>query len=222
MSQSRSANLKVELAKAPFDNPLADLILRPKKLNETEYPVHFRVSRSTLSVASPVLAGMIDLPSQGPPGEIQVVDLPETSAELDLCLRHIYPVRSPEVTELHQMRLLADFAHKYQVDVLEQDAKRYLTNAVNRDPLSVFAIAVMYKYTTIVEQAVRSCLNDDFSSLRSTYVRYIPVALYLDLLMYHVACGQAACAVSSSRGWFSKLLREDPKSTFLSKNSCTN
>jgi len=206
-----------KLAQAPFDDARADLILRSKD----EEPVHFRVYKSTLSVASPVFADMISLPSQGPPGEIQVVDLPEYFAALDLCLRHIYPVRSPEVTEIRQMCYLADFAREYQVDVLEQDAKRYLTNAIDRDPIGVFAIAMTYEYKTIGEQAVRSCLNVDFSGLNSPYVQYAPVALYWDLLMYHVACGKAASAVSSSREWFSELSL-GPNSQFMSQGGCSS
>ena len=207
-----------KLAQAPFDDARADLVLRSKD----EEPVHFRVYKSTLSVASPVLADTINLPFQGPPGEIQVVDLPENSEALDLCLRHIYPVRSPKVTQLHQMRLLADFARKYQVDVLEHDAKQYLTNAVNRDPVGVFAIAVTYEYKTIGEQAVRSCLNVDFSCLNSPYLEYVPVALYWNLLMYHVACGKAASAVSSSRDWFPAFeLSLGPNSQFMSRNGCS-
>jgi hypothetical protein len=206
---------EVKLAQAPFDDARADLVLRSKD----KEPVHFRVNKSTLSVASPVFADMVSLPSQGPPDEIQVVDLPENSEVIDLCLRHIYPVRSPEVTEIRQMCYLADFAREYQVDVLEQDAKRYLTNAIDRDPVGVFAIAAAFEYRCIVEDAVCSCLNVDFSRLNSPYVQLAPEELYWDLLMYHVACGKAASAVSSSRDWF-RMLSLDPNSKFMSQDGC--
>jgi hypothetical protein len=104
------------VAEAPFDNARADLILRSKD----EEPMLFRVYKSILSMASPVFADMFTLPSEGPSGVIQVVDLPENSETLDLALRHICPVTSPNVSQLHQMYLLAEFARKYQVDALDR------------------------------------------------------------------------------------------------------
>ena len=95
---------EVTLAQAPFDVARADLILQ----SSGHEPIHFRVSKLIMAVAS--------------------------SETLDLSLRHIYPVRSPTVTRLSQIRMLAEFAHKYQVNALEQDVSRYLMDAVDGDP----------------------------------------------------------------------------------------
>jgi hypothetical protein len=201
------------VAQAPFDDARADLILR----SEGEGPVLFRVYKSTLAVASPVFADMIGPPSSG---EIQVIDVPENSKALDLALRHIYPVPSPEVPQLHQVHLLAEFARKYQVDALEQDVKRYLMDAIGRDPIGVFAIAVTCKYKAIGEQAARSSLNVDFSNLKSPFMKYAPMKLYWDLLQYHVQCGKAASAVTSSRTWFSSSSLGQ-NNTFFTGDGCT-
>jgi hypothetical protein len=184
-----------KVAQAPFDDARADLILRSKG----EEPVLFRVYKSILAVASPVFADIMINPLD----EIQVIDVPENSKALDLALRHIYPVPSPKVPQLRQVRLLAEFARKYQVDTLEQDVKHYLMDAIGRDPIGVFAIAVTYEYKTIGEKAARSSLNVDISNLKSPFMKYAPMELYWDLLQYHVKCGKAASAVTSSRNWFS-------------------
>ncbi|KAI9508192.1 hypothetical protein F5148DRAFT_943218 [Russula earlei] len=187
-----------KLASAPFNDVRADLILQ----SNDEVPVHFRVSKFLLSVASPIFADMltIPLPASQESQEAQVVALPEDSETLDLSLRHLYPVRSPEVAELRQTRILADFAHKYQVDALEQDITRYLTDAIGRDPVGVYAIADRYGYKSIGAKAALLSLNLHFSRLRSQHVQYAPAEL--ELLRYHAACGEAASAVASQRTWF--------------------
>ena len=203
------------VAQAPFDNARADLILRSKD----EEPMLFRVYKSILSMASPVFADMFSLPSNEGSDEIQVVDLPENSEILDLALRHIFPVPSPKVSQLHQMYSLAEFARKYRVDALEQDVKRYLTDAIGHDPVGVFAIAVTYGYKAIGERATKSSLNIEFSRLESRFVKYVPAGLYWDLLKYHVECGKAASAVASERSWFSSL---GLSGKFISRNGCTS
>jgi len=187
-----------KLAPAPFNDERADLILQ----SNDEVPVHFRIFKFILSIASPVFADMltIPLPESQKTHEIQVVALPESSETLDLSLRHLYPVRSPEVVELRQTLILAEFAHKYQVDALEQDITRYLMDAINRDPVGVYAIANKLGYKGIGEKAALSSLNLQFSQLQSQHVQYAPAEL--ELLRYHVACGQAASAVASRRNWF--------------------
>src|SRR5216683_4070571 len=152
---------RVTLAQAPFDDVRADLILQS---SEKEL-VHFRVSKFILSIASPIFADMLSIPSpvsQSSRDEVQVVTLSEDSETLDLSLRHIYPLRSPEVAELPQMRMVAEFAHKYQVDALEQDVSRHLMDAVDRDPIGVYVIAITYGYKSVREKAFRLSLKYAF------------------------------------------------------------
>ncbi|KAH9967371.1 hypothetical protein BC827DRAFT_1173693 [Russula dissimulans] len=188
------------LAQAPFDDRHADLILR----SSDEVPVHFYVTKSILSVASVVFADMfsISLPASQQPHEVQVVDLTEDSETLDICLRHIYPVQSPNVEDLRQMRILAEFARKYQAKVLEQDVIRYLTDAIKRDPVGVYITAVQYGYKALGVEAVHSSLNLPVSQLHSPNVQDPPAELYVELLRYHGACGEAASEVAFQRSWF--------------------
>ena len=188
-------------AEAPFDNPRADLILRSSD------EVHFRVIKGILSIASPVFDDMFNIPS--PPSEkqrdeIQVVPLSEDSTALDVALRHIYPVRSPNGDKLLYASILAEFARKYQVEALDESITVYLTASIERDPVGVYAIAVTYGYNSIGANAARSCLNRRFSDLQSPYLRCITTEL--ELLKYHVACGEATSAVASSdRAWLSSF-----------------
>ena len=182
-------------AEAPFDDARADLIL------ETCDEVHFRIFHNILSLASPIVNNMfsIPLPPSQKPDEVQVVRLSEDSSALDVALRHIYPVRPPEVADtLHCAGILAEFARKYQVETLNNFLIGYLTDSIESDPVGVYAVAVTYEYNDIGSAAARACLYFPFSELESPYLRYTTVDHVLELLRYHVACGEAASAVASS------------------------
>ncbi|KAH9967372.1 hypothetical protein BC827DRAFT_1353218 [Russula dissimulans] len=203
------------LAQAPFNDERADLILR----SSDEQPVHFHVFKSILSVASPIFADMfsIPLPASQKSNEVQVVPLSEDSETLDLSLRHIYPVRSPKVVELRQTRMLAEFVRKYDVDAMEQDVTRYLTEAIDRDPVGVYVIAIKHGYRDVGIKAVESSLKLPSSRLQSPYAPEAPAEV-LELFRYHATCGAEASAVASRRTWFPSLghIGSPDPSTFCS------
>jgi hypothetical protein len=180
--------------------------------------MHFRIFQSILSLASPVFTDMFIMPSPSSqnPDEIQVVRLSEHSTALDVALRHIYPVRPPEVADtILWGSILAEFARKYQVETLDNFIIGYLTDSIENDPVGVYAIAVTHEYNGIAANAVRSCLNLPFSGLESPYLRCTTMERILELLKYHVACGEAASAVASSNlEWLSSL---DKDGTFASQ-----
>jgi hypothetical protein len=194
-----------KLAEAPFDDAKADLIL------QSSDKVHFRVFKVVLSLASPIFADMLSIPSppsQKPLDEVQVVPLSEHSTALDAALRHIYPMRPPKVDPLHDASILAEFARKYQVEALDKFITDYLMDSIERDPVGVYAIAVTYGYDDIGANAAQSCLHLPFSGLQSPYMRCATADNILELVRYHVACGEVASAFASSdRTWFSSLAR---------------
>jgi len=188
---------QLQLAEAPFDDAKADLILRSSDV----VPVHFRVFKIILSLASPIFADMFNIPSpasppsQNPHDDVQVVLLSEHSTALDIALRHIYPIRRPLPSKgdnLHYARIFAEFAQKYEVEVLDQTIIEYLEGSLERDPVGVYSIAVTYGYNNIGGDAARSCLNLPFHDLRSPYSSCATVEHISELFMYHAACGQAA------------------------------
>ena len=189
-----------KLADAPFDHPRADLVLRSSD------EVHFHVLKGILSIASTVFVDMFSIRS--PPSEhqdqIQVVSVSEDSTALDLALRHIYPMETPEGDKLHYASILAEFTRKYQVEALNKFITSYLTNNIERDPVGVYAIAVTYGYDGVGANAARSCLNLRFTCLKSPYLRCSTTEV--ELLKYHAACGDAASAfASSNRTWSGPL-----------------
>jgi len=184
-----------KLAPAPFDNAQADFVLR----SSNKVPVDFRVSKAILAVASPVFADMFNIPSQEPRDNTPVT-VSEDSEALDLSLRHIYPVRSPKVTHIRQVRKLAEFADKYQVEALEEVVATLLVDTIDSDPVGVYVIAVTYGYKEIGKVAARASLNIPFSNLRPQHLQYAPAEL--ELLRYHTACGDAASTVASDWTWF--------------------
>ena len=189
------------LAEAPFNDARADLIL------QSSDKIHFRVFKLILSLASPIFTDMFRMPL--PPSqnshELQVVSLSEDSTTLDVALRHIYPMQSREGNTLLNASILAEFARKYQVDGLDRYITRYLADSITLDPVGVYAMAQQYGYCSIGANAARSCLNRRFSDLQSPYLRCIITEL--ELLKYHVACGEAASVfASSNRTWPRSLI----------------
>jgi len=202
MSSTEPSKPLEALAKSPFDDAKADIVL------QSNDGVHFRVFKLILSLASPIFADMFSIPlpsSQQSSNEIQVVVLSEHSTALDVVLRHLYPVRTPDAVTLRDASVLAEFAHKYQVDALEKFIAHYLMENVKQDPVGVYAIAARYGYKDMGAKAAQSCLRLPFSRLKSPNVRCATAELHAELLGYHVACGEAASAVTSERGWFSSL-----------------
>lgn len=194
-----SSNFTPNLAKAPFEDSRADIILRSSD------NVNFRVFKIILSLASPVFAQKFSTPQSAthkPTDELPVVTVSEDSQALDLALRHCYPTRSPELVELKDAHILLEFAHKYQVDALCPSLTRYLTSAIERDPVSAYTLATKYQYKDVAMAAARSCLKLPVSRLRSGVLHCITGEEYRALVEYHTSCGVAASAITLERKWF--------------------
>ena len=191
--------LSPTLATTPFDDPRADLVLRSSD------GVNFRVFKIVLSLASSVFADMFTLPSlpasqsssDGPP----VVQLPEDAETLDMALRHCYPIRSPDVVKQRDARILLEFSRKYQVDLMEPSLTRFLTDAIEHDPVGIYALAAAYECRDIAEKALRSSLRLPMYLLHSPELQYCTTEQYQVLIHYHISCGRAASAVSTKRKW---------------------
>ena len=191
--------LSPNLAKAPFDDPRADLILRSSD------GVNFHVIKVILSLASPIFADMFTLPSppasQNPNGDPTTVLCSEDAETLDLALRHCYPIRSPDVAKLRDARVLLEFARKYQVDLLEPSLTRFLTDTIERDPVGVYALAAAYECQDIAAKALRSSLALPIYLLQSPELQYSSTEQFQVLIHYHILCGKVASSVAVRRKW---------------------
>jgi len=198
-----AANFSPRLAKAPFDDTRADIILRSSD------NVDFRVYQIILSLISPVFADRFvaaqsafrdQKKSAG--DALPIVHLSEDSQTLDLALRHCYPTRSPELTGLRDARTLLEFARKYEVDALGPSLTHYLTGAIKNDPVGVCALATKYQYQVVSSAAARASLELPLSRLTSPELPSIAADKYQQLVRYHSSCSSAASAVTLQREWF--------------------
>lgn len=213
-------------ARAPFDDPRADLVLRSSD------GVNFHVFKVVLSLASSVFADMFTLPpppplpasaSQSSSDEPPVVSLPEDAETLDLALRHCYPIRSPEVVRLRDARILLEFARKYQVELLEPSLTRFLTDTIERDPVGVYALAAAYECRDIAAKALRSSLTLPIYLLQSPELQYSTTEQYQALIHYHILCGKVASAVTMRRRWIpaeGKLTSTSPRGNDFGCSMC--
>ncbi|KAH9975843.1 hypothetical protein BGW80DRAFT_1294842 [Lactifluus volemus] len=203
------------LASTPFDDPRADIVLRSSD------GVYFRVFKIILSLASPIFTDMFSIPlpaSEELHAGCPVVALSEDSKSVDFVLRHLYPVKTPTDVrtdiKLSDVNILVEFSRKYQVDALEPTVTRYLMDAIEDDPVGVYAIAITYKHKGVATRAARSTLKLSISLLhKSLYLHYVTIELYVKLFQYHTACGMAASAVASERTWLPRWEEKGKKLT---------
>ncbi|KIN96748.1 hypothetical protein M404DRAFT_927412 [Pisolithus tinctorius Marx 270] len=181
----------------PFDDPNAEVILRSSD------NVDFRVFRCNLSLASPVFKDMFTLgaPVHGEhppnPSSLPVVPLSETGSALDALLRLIYPLTTPKLDSVGDIKALVAAVVKY--DLIEPAIYR-ATNLIIRQylqssPVSLYAIACLCGWRNLAERAARETLKiKDFGRVR-TYVAELEdmsAGDYYRLLDYHRACATAA------------------------------
>lgn len=129
----------------PFDDPNAEVILRSSD------NVDFRVFRCNLSLASPVFKDMFTLgaPVHGEhppnPSSLPVVPLSETGSALDTLLRLIYPLKTPKLDSVGDIKALVAAVVKY--DLIEPAIDR-ATNLIIRQYLqsSQFLFMPLHAY----------------------------------------------------------------------------
>ncbi|KAF9647389.1 hypothetical protein BDM02DRAFT_3084895, partial [Thelephora ganbajun] len=126
-----------------FDAEDADLILRSANCEE------FRVHRCILSIASPVFRDMFAFPQPHDPNhELAHVDLPETTATLDILLRYIYPIPSPKIVDFTTLSNVLVAAEKYGAEGVTSRLRTILVSShfLDIDPLRVYAIACRWSF----------------------------------------------------------------------------
>lgn len=197
---------------APFDDPLADVILRSSD------GVDFHVYKIILSLSSSVFQSMFTLPQPSSPptpaSTISVVEMAEHSTVLTPLLRACYPARyddaqprsnsktadavprSPHSTgilSLDLIRMVLEAARKFEIASFDAPATMLLLDLVPKDPIAVYATAVRFSLITVAAAAAKQTLkfkHMEFQSLDS--LNYMTAVQLYDLLRYHRRCGEAA------------------------------
>jgi hypothetical protein len=101
----------VTVAKSPFDDPKADLILCSSD------NVHFYTDKLLLSLASSFFHDMFALP-QGPETKEtrQIVDVDERSRALEKLLTWCDPRRTPVLETIEHIQVVLELSDKYMMD----------------------------------------------------------------------------------------------------------
>jgi len=164
----------------PFDKDTADVILRSADLMD------FRVRKSILEEVSSVFEVMFSLP-QSPSctdeeddddaddtDDIAIVAMEEDSKTLDSLLRICYPTSNPDLSDTDHLRSVLKAALKYAIDYAVETIKARMRAIVNKEPVSIYAIALEFGLKDEARIAAKCSLNHDLRGLYAPELERIP------------------------------------------------
>lgn len=196
-------------AGSPFNDVDADLTIRSSD------NVEFHVHKVILAKASRTFRDMFALPppmyssSQHPEDDYKdgrlVVHLSENSSVLDMMFRLFYPVDSPKITSIVDIRAVLRALDKYLVDGFPETIENILMGGIEREPQTICVIACRYDLPKVANAAAKLTLRD-LILYSGPYpsdedLSYISAAKYRRLLLYHQQCSERAAAVVQSLLW---------------------
>jgi len=167
----------------------ADIVLRASRC---ETPREFRVHKTILSIASPVFKDMFDIPQPVSPttptgAATPVIDLDDTSEDLENFLRMIYPFGFPTTPTLDAISRALVILDKYQVQGASLRPLRSLLVSpefLKNDPVRVYSIACGWKFNEEADLAARYTASCDIlASIREEDVRRITSMEYHRILI---------------------------------------
>lgn len=213
----QSPAAEIRDAPQPFDDTDADIILRTGDL------VDFRVYKTLLSIASPFFKAMFSLPQCPEADEIQddetrhglrVVPVPEDSSTLTTILLACYPRSMGRITDLKILQSSLRAAHKYEMSIFDDIDEAMIADAVQINPLAVYATACRLQMQIIADIAARAILKQPSSiNQRTDELHDITAMQYYNLLQYHRDCGAASFEACCRNDWIPYLqdiVRENP------------
>jgi hypothetical protein len=149
-----------------YDFEDADIILR------TPRSKGFRVHKSVLSVASPVLRDLVaDVlklsPEDEEKGVLPEIDVDDSAEDLDLFLRLIYPITlPPKFEDFDSLSKAFVILQKYKVEGVEALLKPILMSPpfLASDPVRVYAMACRLGFKEEAEVAIPLAAATDFTT----------------------------------------------------------
>ncbi|KAI0052203.1 hypothetical protein FA95DRAFT_66096 [Auriscalpium vulgare] len=181
-SSAPTAPPKPKDAGAPFNSADADIILR------TCDGVDYRAHKVILRLASSVFADMFSLPQPADDG-VPIVPVTENARALELVLRWCYPVVSPDVQSLEDIRAFLEVSRKYVIGTMDRHIEQALAALVQQDPWGAFDVASTYGLRGVAAQAAVASLKRplvDFSAPDDSFPT-TPVA-ESDLIRHYETC----------------------------------
>ena len=179
-------------ARAPFDKPTADTIIRSKD------GIDFRVRVGIIAEASPIFSVMFDNPFPHPSQMAEspdymdgkpVVAVEEDSVTLDRLLRLCYPVPDPVFTDLGDVRRVLAAALKYDMEEAVALMKKTLLTFVQSQPLSVWASACILRLEDEAREAAQVLLKDELPIDAPPELQEVSAGTYYRLVKFHRAKG---------------------------------
>lgn len=149
-----------------YDFDDADIVLR------TPRSKGFRVHKSVLSVASPVLRALVaDAPKPSPEdeklGELPEIDVDDAPEDLDLLLRLIYPITPPpKFEDFDALSRTFAILQKYKVEGAQGLLKPILVSPsfLASDPVRVYALSCRLGFREEAEVSASLAATTDFTS----------------------------------------------------------
>ncbi|EIW75062.1 hypothetical protein CONPUDRAFT_147259 [Coniophora puteana RWD-64-598 SS2] len=194
-------------AKAPFDDPEAEIILRSSD------NVEFRVFKLFLAFSSSIFRDMLSLPQ--PSDDPQTVDLTESSTVLRLFLLCCYPVTCLPTYPFQPSDIadVAEAAQKYDAPSVTTYLRQIILSPHNLQNKSVAAFAVCdrFQWREEAKKAAFHTLKHRLPTATGKRTQRaqqwflesnaIPEALFIQLTDYHSRCGTAASNVGKELRW---------------------
>lgn len=149
-----------------YDFDDADIVLR------TPRSKGFRVHRSVLSVASPVLRALVaEAPKSAPEdeekSELPEIDVDDAPEDLDLLLRMIYPITPPpKFEDFDSLSRAFSILQKYKVEGAQGLLRPVLVSPafLSSDPVRVYALACRLGFKQEAEVAAPLAAIVDFTA----------------------------------------------------------
>ena len=142
-----------------FDD--ADIVLRTPRAKG------FRVHRTVLSVASPVLRDLVADAPKDEKGELPEIDVDDAPEDLDLLLRLIYPITPPpKFEDFDALSRAFAILQKYRVEGAQWLLKPILVSPsfLTSDPTRVYALACRLGFKEESEVAAPLAAATDFTT----------------------------------------------------------
>ena len=170
-----------------YDFDDADIILRTPRSRG------FRVHRSVISVASPVLRKLVeDAPKPSPEDEekglLPEIDVEDSPGDLDLLLRLVYPiVLPPKFDDFDTLSRAFEILQKYKVDGVQELLRPILTSRpfLASDPVRVYAMACRFGFKEEAEVAIPLAASTDYTiAIRAEDLRSMNGTDYHRLVLF--------------------------------------
>ncbi|KAI0690288.1 hypothetical protein C8T65DRAFT_700046 [Cerioporus squamosus] len=184
----------------PFDDDDADIVFRSSD------NVDFRLYKVIVAKASPVMRGMLTLPSDPsadaatPP----VVRLTETARTLEHVFRLCSPVEHPVITTVEDVHAVLEAARKYEMAAVTANLRWIIKQILPKEPLRMYAIAYMLELEDVAREAAELLLEEPSFHIPSTpppEFQILPSLAIYAVHMYRQKCVEAALRVLEDHHW---------------------